>query len=224
MNTDKLLLDTLLDRPLHILIQGQAYALRPPTLGAILLAEEALHRGGVWDITQGLETEQRVALLIERSPRSAAEYLAYHLLPRGVAQDEVAAGGLATKLEDALGASELAALLLLALERDPLPRLIQDLGIAEDVAQRQRAQRQRGELDGWLTTGGRSIYGAIIDPLAERYGWQLDYILWGVSYANLRLLLADQITSTYLGEGGGGRMIRADDPANEALLEQLLTD
>lgn len=224
MNTDKLLLDTLLDRPLHILIQGQAYALRPPTLGAILLAEEALHRGGVWDITQGLETEQRVALLIERSPRSAAEYLAYHLLPRGVAQDEVAAGELATKLEDALGANELAALLLLLLERDPLPRLIQDLGIAEDIEQRQRAQRQRGELDGWLTTGGRSIYGAIIDPLAERYGWQLDYILWGVSYANLRLLLADQITSTYLGEGGVGRMIRADDPANEALLEQLLTD
>lgn len=44
-----------------------------------------------------------------------------------------------------------------------------------------------------MSIGGRSLWGAVIDPLAQRYGWTMDYIMWGISWANLNILLLDVI-------------------------------
>ena len=46
------------------------------------------------------------------------------------------------------------------------------------------------------TYGGRSIWGQI-DTIAERYKWTVDYILWGISWANLQLMMADALRSDY---------------------------
>lgn len=46
------------------------------------------------------------------------------------------------------------------------------------------------------TYGGRSIWGQI-DTIAERYKWSLDYILWGASWANIQLMMADALRTDY---------------------------
>ena len=33
--------------------------------------------------------------------------------------------------------------------------------------------------------------------MCERYGWTFDYVLWGVSWANVRLMLTDAINIDY---------------------------
>lgn len=33
----------------------------------------------------------------------------------------------------------------------------------------------------------------MLDPLAQRYGWTLDYIMWGLSWVNINMLLIDII-------------------------------
>lgn len=49
-----------------------------------------------------------------------------------------------------------------------------------------------------LDFGGLTIWGGIIDSACERYGWTMDYVLWGISLANLQMLMADRPTSVYL--------------------------
>lgn len=51
---------------------------------------------------------------------------------------------------------------------------------------------------GSLVFGGKTLLGALIDQACERYGWTVDYTVWGVSYATLRLLMADRVTTIYL--------------------------
>ena len=49
-----------------------------------------------------------------------------------------------------------------------------------------------------LSFGGRSAWGNIIDTACERYGWSYQYVLWGISFSNLQLMLADQIREVFL--------------------------
>lgn len=223
MNIDRLLTDTLTERPLVLRLGGRTFALRQPSLGALLLAEGALTAAG-WPLGGAEGLAVRAADFAQRQPRAVAEFIAYHIASRSETQTPTAIDGYAREFEESLQPSELAALLVMLLERDPVAELIVALGIGEDLKARGEALARR-RVDDWQTFGGRSIYGAIIDPLAERYGWRLDYILWGISYANLRLLLADQPTSLYQSESErGDRITRADDPANEAYIDQLLSD
>lgn len=48
--------------------------------------------------------------------------------------------------------------------------------------------------------GGKTIWGALIDAACERYGWTFDYVVWGISYNNLTLMMKDKITSIYLSD------------------------
>ena len=44
--------------------------------------------------------------------------------------------------------------------------------------------------------GGRSIWGQI-DAFMSRYHWTMDYVLWGISWANARLIIADAMKVDY---------------------------
>lgn len=51
---------------------------------------------------------------------------------------------------------------------------------------------------GSLVFGGKTMLGAIIDQACERYGWTVEYVVWGISYATLRLLMADRVSTVYI--------------------------
>lgn len=76
--------------------------------------------------------------------------------------------------------------------------------------------------------GGQSIWGKI-DALVSRYHWTLDYILWGISWANAQLMIADALKTDYKSKAENGQqntgqprvpdVIDMDDPnAMNALL------
>jgi hypothetical protein len=57
----------------------------------------------------------------------------------------------------------------------------------------------------------------------------MDYVMWGISYANLKMLMADAITTIYLSEEdrkllgkGAGEVINADDPRNRELIRRMI--
>ncbi len=33
-----------------------------------------------------------------------------------------------------------------------------------------------------------------MDGLAQKYGWTVDYIMWGVSFANIKMMMADSVS------------------------------
>ena len=83
---------------------------------------------------------------------------------------------------------------------------------------------------GNFTFGGRTAYGSIIGPACEKFGWTLDYVVWGIGYTNLKMLLADAQVSIYLSKedrkalriSADREIIDANDPANSERIRQIL--
>jgi len=67
----------------------------------------------------------------------------------------------------------------------------------------------------------------LIELLMSKYHWTLDYILWGISYLNVQMLLADSI-QVFHGDSatkGYDMKISGDNPANiEYIMNNLVTD
>lgn len=132
------------------------------------------------------------------------------------------------KLIDELATEEdLATLLIIILTKENVESFMNHLGITKEnermrkVAEaKKKAQKSQNDFE----FGGKSIYGKLIDTACERYGWSYDYVLWGISFTNLQLLLADRVKNIYLTDKekkkvpsrllNGGETINADDKAN----------
>lgn len=121
---------------------------------------------------------------------------------------------------------DMAALLLTIFSWDSYADFIKESGIAQELKYMRRAQNAK-ESKNTLTFGGKTMYGALIDRACERYGWTLEYVVWGISYLNLRMLLADSVTSIFLTDEERKKahipqdrtFISADDPKN---IERLM--
>ncbi len=74
-----------------------------------------------------------------------------------------------------------------------------ELGITTELMRMERVSKVK-EAGGSVSFCGCSLWGTLIDQAAERYGWTLDYILWGITFANLQMLLADHPKTMYLTE------------------------
>lgn len=83
---------------------------------------------------------------------------------------------------------------------------------------------------GSFTFGARTPYGSIIGPACEKFGWTLDYVVWGIGYTNLKMMLADSATSVYLSKedrrklriSSDREIIDANNPANVERMRQIL--
>ena len=75
--------------------------------------------------------------------------------------------------------------------------------------------------------GGRSLWGNLFDVLLSKYHWTLDYLLWGISYVNVYMLLSDAI-GVYSDTGKDLKesniLINADDPANKELIREMFKE
>ena len=95
-------------------------------------------------------------------------------------------------------AEDLAKLLLYILTSDKVNECIKYLGLDKEREDQRRILRVKNKGSNVLSFGGKSMYGTLIDVACERYGWTVDYVVWGISYANLRMLVADMITTISL--------------------------
>lgn len=62
------------------------------------------------------------------------------------------------------------------------------------------------------------MWGGLLDVVLQKYHWTLDYLLWGISYINVQMLLADSISTTTEEE-----TIDADDPRNRDAIKDMLS-
>lgn len=130
-----------------------------------------------------------------------------------------------------LDLEELATLLVLILTSDNLETYISYFGIDKERKERKRIADIKKD-NGCVTFGGNSVYGTLIDFACQRYGWTMDYVVWGISHTNLRMLMADAINTIYLSAEERKQLnifdnkenINADDPKNEELINKILGD
>lgn len=217
------IIDAILALPQSYTIGETRYYIHKPTLGKLLILSKQLQALKVDARTLSANPFVETIRLASIHRRAVAEIIAYAALnsPSQLTNpDEIK--NATQRICDSLNTEDLATLLTIILSDDNTEAIIRQIGIAEDLQRRNTiAKAQQDKSDSiTLTFGGHSLYGTILDRAAERYGWTKDYILWGVDFASLRLMLADQISTIYTSKKEAhdayveDSILRADDPAN----------
>ena len=130
-----------------------------------------------------------------------------------------------------LSEEELATILVLILTSDNMDTFLRHFGIDKENTERKRIAKVKKD-NSSISFGGNSTYGTMIDFACQRYGWTFDYVVWGISYINLRMLMADAITTVYLssdemkqlGISGSEEIIDAGNPKNRERIKALLEE
>ena len=217
--------DTIIERPITIALDECYFSLCPPSLGKMQLLGRMLKALDVDSEIMEANAAIECLRLVETKRKDVCRYIAYCTCKT---KEELFNEQLIKKrtnfLDRRAEAEDLSSIFLLLLSRDNVKELIKYLGIDKEKERLQQVQRAK-ESKNSFTFGGVSIYGQLIDQACERYGWTYDYVLWGISYANLQLLLADSVKSIYLTDAERKKVhlapdrrkqdvINADDPAN----------
>lgn len=223
----------LLEKPLCLKIGSKRFRLYQPTLGKLMLQRRLLK-----EITSDagapkaeLPTIQTL-IMVERKRQEVCELLAlYSYRDSKDCLDQFRIEDRANEFME-LATSDLATLLTAILTMPQAQQLMGELGIDEANAAKSAILSAK-DTSGSMVCGGASIYGGILDHVMQRYGWSLQYALWGITAANLQLLSSDEQVSMYLTEDERKKIppryrqekniIDATDPANAAQIRELLS-
>ena len=102
-------------------------------------------------------------------------------------------------LQDGMTDEDIVTLMLAILTGDKTDEVMKALKIDKEIAMMRSVARAKKD-SGTLSFGGKSLFGSTIDVLCARYGWTLEYVVWGISYTAIRLLLADYVKDIHLTE------------------------
>lgn len=230
--TNPRIVDTIVERP-HLFKVGETvYHLHQPCLGKVLIVSPLYQTLGLDRARLFRNTEAEVYRVTKEHREAVCQIIAIHSAPDKAHVFDEDFMTTSTETFDKLESKELATLLYYVLTSDSVEYVIHELGIDTDDKMREKVSRVKKDDKSSVTFGGRSIYGSLIDFACERYGWTYEYVLWGISYANLRLLMRDATTTSYLSEeerrkahlSTDGISLRADDPANSEYIKTLLND
>lgn len=224
--------DTIIDRPIGFSVGSRHFYLYPVTLGKMLLLGR---------LTDELRINHEIlsASPYLESLRWATEHrevcgriLAYHTIrtKRDINNDELV-GKRAKWFAGQLDTASLAQAMVLVLQSDKTHIFMSHLKLDKEHERLERVMKVKKDKN-TISFGGLSVYGTLIDAACERYGWTFDYVVWGISYTNLQLLLADKLTSVYVSDEERKKLpasvfvrqadvIKADDPKNKERIKQM---
>lgn len=223
--------DAIIEKPVWFGVGKRRYGIYPPTLGKVQILKN-LYLGLDLDDRLLLVNPLAEAMRISRaSPDIVCRIIAYSTFnEKSSIMDTEKVFQRAELFRAKLTAEDMATLLAVILMNDKTDEFIKYFRIDEEKELKERIGRAKGEGNS-VTFGGKSIYGLLIDFACQRYGWTMEYVLWGISYVNLNMLFADAITTVYLTDDerkqlgmGFGRIINADDPANRDLVREMISD
>lgn len=178
-------------------VNGHKYTIHPKTLGKMYLYDrlrgemeinmEAMKENPLFEVLRVCKEKKPLVLRM----------LAYATLHgKEKVFDETLIESRIKAFEE-LNLNDLAALMLTLLMDNDLADFTKYFKIDIDDENRRRVARVKKN-DNTVTFGGKSIWGTIIDFACSRYGWTMDYVVWGISYTNLMMLYKDKTDTAYL--------------------------
>lgn len=229
--------DAIIAKPVRFRAGKRSYSIYPPALGKIQILKNLYLSMGMDALLPAAGALEETMRLSREHPRQVCRVIAYSTFDdKQTLLNAEKVEQRARLFEDALTVRERATLLALILTNDKTEEFIRYFGIDADRELRGRISRLKdggggSTSGGSLTFGGKSIYGLLIDFACQRYGWTMDYVVWGISYTNLSMLFADAVTTVYLSDEerrqlgvGFGEVIDADDPANRELVREMISE
>ena len=222
--------DAIMEKPISFKVGSRQFFIYPPTLGKTYLLSRLIDAINVDNSILSINPYIECYRLASNCKETVCRIIAYHSLKtKKEIQDEQKVSRRAKVFETHLNVEELAQILVLSFTIENVSSYISYLGIDDEQKRRARVMMIKKNSNN-MSFGGKSTYGTIIDWACQRYGWTMDYVVWGISYANLQMLMADSITSIYLSDEEMKKVgfrddrdvINADDPNNRELIKQMI--
>lgn len=223
--------DILLQRPTGFTLANRHYNIYPLTLGKSQLISRLLQKMEIDRASIDVSPTLALAKIVAEHKKECLRLIAYSLLEGKQCLNEEEVALTITSIEKDATAEDIVTLVSVILHKADVKDILQYYGIDKELEEYKRINAAKDE-KGTLTFCGLSIYGTMISPLAEKYGWTLDYILWGISLDNIQLLLADAPKTIFLSEEERKRIhpkqakdvIQADDPKNFDMIMNMNWD
>lgn len=222
--------DTVMERPVGFEIKGERFFFYPLTLGKSYLVSRVVAELDINKEFLSVNPCLEALRLCRDQKDTVCRLLALHSLrDKDNLLNEAKVEARMKTFRYNLSDEELAQLLVIVLSGDNVDAFKKHIGLDKEDAVRKRIQAVKEKDRSSVSFGGRSVYGTLIDFACQRYGWTFDYVVWGISYANLRMLMADAVSNVYLSEEerkklrifDGSEIINGDDPANKEKIKAL---
>lgn len=193
--------DAVMEVPRGFTIGGEQLCLYPPTLGATIMEGRILAELGL-NVQSILRDPYRraVALMADGRLRSGVAAMLTHATCRS--KEEHFDNGLIVRrrtLIEKLPDKDMASLFIIRLRQDRTAEMMSGSGLDAEAEDRSRVARIKAD-GNTLTFGGDTPFGRVLDAACSRYGWTVEYAVWGVSWSALRMMLADSISTVYMSD------------------------
>ena len=211
--------DVLIERPVGFTYNRRHYCLYPLTLGTIQLVTRFLSKLGLENMKDDGRLFTQLLLSASCNREDCIRVLSYLTLPGAGSLDEEKVGKRMKEFRK-MPASDVASIIITALTSDKTKLIGDYYGIYKESKRLEKVMKiKKDDGKGSVSFGAKSVWGTLIDFACQRYGWTYQYVLWGISYANLQLLMLDQEKTLFLSEeerrkAGAlvdGQPIKADD-------------
>ena len=190
--------DVLIERPVSFSIKGRHFFIYRPTLGKIQLLSRLFEAIGYNKLKATDDIYYHTFIVARDKVESCIRIIAYSTLPSDECLDEGKVKERIKELKD-LETEDIATILIMIFRLDRTEEIMRHFGMDKEAERLNRVAKVKAKSSGNSPSfGGKSLWGSLIDAACERYGWTYHYVLWGISYSNLRLLLADQVRTVFL--------------------------
>lgn len=191
-NIDGIVSATITEQPISFKVGKKRYNIFPASLGKVLMYQRLFNAMGL-PFSDG-EPEKAVYLSVTEHREEALRLVSYATLPSDDCLYEDNVEERMKEFAD-FDAAELSKIVLSILLQDRSEIIKGEYGILLESKRFDKlAKAKKG---GSVDFGGKTIWGTLLDTACERYGWSFRYVVWGISLANLRLLVSDRIKSLY---------------------------
>ncbi len=184
-NLDADIADIITDKPHGFSVANQHFYLYPVTLGKVYLLSGLLQELNIDEGILRINPYLEAVRCATQHKETCCRMLAFHTArTKAKALDAEFIEKRTKFFMKELTTADLATILIMILSWDRTSEYMQQMGIDEKQKELRKAKIR----------GGKTIYGTLIYSACKAFGWSFDYVLWEISFMNLRLLLADAPT------------------------------
>lgn len=194
------LADTIIDRPHGFSVGNRHFYLYPVTLGKMYLLGRLVEALQINQDIMNINPFVESLRIATKRKDICSRILTYHTIhTKAKIFDNEFVEKRTNWFIKNIDTEALAQAMVMVLTADKTLSFMKYLGFDNEQKRMGRVMKVKKDKNN-ISFGGLSVYGTLIDAACERYGWTYDYVIWEISYSNLRLLLADKPTSVYISD------------------------